>query len=431
MTAKSAGRSTQVELDVCVGKAGHLVGHLTYLEAGPREFSTFGYADSWLADAMRFEVSPDLPLQRGHQTRKASKDDSSFFFALADTEPDGWGRRLIARAHARERKENASLKALTELDYLCAVDDFSRIGALRLRDAKNGHLRTIEEGHRTTPPLIELEHIMAASRAVERSEETTNDLKYLLGKGTSLGGIRPKCTVLSDDGTLALAKFPSVNDARSVTRGEGLALRLAALAGIEVANARVVTIQTRPVALIRRFDRTTDQGRIAYLSGTSMLQARRNDEHAYTEVVDAMRSHCVNPVEDARQLWRRLAFNHLITNVDDHLQNIGFLYVGQGQWRLSPAFDLNPFPDKDRESKTWLTEETDPITSSRELLAHAAYFNLDPTAAQQTFATVVAAVERWREVAQSAVVGLTAAELEDFTPAFEGRALVEARTLLA
>ena len=431
MMAKSARPSTLVEFDVCVGKAGYLVGHLTYLKAGPREFSSFGYADSWLADATRFEVSPDLPLERGHQIRKASKDDSTFFFALADTEPDAWGRRVIARAHAKERKENASLKALTELDYLCAVDDFSRVGALRLRDARGGYLRTVDEGRRATPPLIELEHMMAASRAVERSEETTNDLKYLLGKGTSLGGMRPKCTVLNDDGTLALAKFPSVNDARSVTRGEVLALHLAALAGFEVADARIVMIQTSPVALIRRFDRAADQGRIAYLSGTSMLQAQRNDEHAYTEVVDAMRSRCLNPVEDARQLWRRLAFNHLITNVDDHLQNIGFLYVGQGQWRLAPAFDLNPFPDKDNESKTWLSEDTGPITSVRELLAQANYFNLGDAQARDVLAAVVAAVERWREVAQSAPVGLTPAELEEFAPAFENNALAEAKALLA
>lgn len=424
--------ATKVELDVCVGKAGHLAGHLAYAKSGAREYSSFVYADSWLADAVCFEVSPDLPLGRIRQTRKApTKDDSTFFAALADTEPDTWGRRVIARAHAKARKDDASLKALTELDYLCAVDDFSRVGALRLRDAKGGYLRAVEEGRRATPPLIELEHMLTASRAVERSEETSSDLKYLLGKGTSLGGMRPKCTVLNDDGTLAIAKFPSVNDVRSVTRGEVLALRLAALAGIEVADARIVMIEASPVTLIRRFDRTGEQGRLAYLSGASMLQARRNDEHAYTEIVDAMRARCSNPAEDARQLWRRVGFNHLITNVDDHLQNIGFLHVGKGQWRLAPAFDLNPFPDKDAESKMWLTEESGPMVSSRELLAHASYFHLDDAQAHQVLAQVVAAVVRWREIAQSTEVGLSAAELEDFAPAFENSALAEAKALLA
>ncbi len=100
-------------------------------------------------------------------------------------------------------------------------------------------------------------------------------------------------------------------------------------------------------------------------------QASRNEEYAYTEVIDEMRSRCLNFGADARQLWRRLVFDHLITNVDDHLHNIGFLYVDKNLWRLSPAFDVNPFPDKDRESKTWLSEDTGPITSIQQLLEQA------------------------------------------------------------
>ncbi len=114
---------------------------------------------------------------------------------------------------------------------------------------------------------------------------------------------------------------------------------------------------------VRRFDRTPERNRIPYLSGSTILQAQRDDEHSYTEIVDVMRSICEDFVADARQLWRRLVFNHLINNVDDHLQNLGFLYSANNQWRLSPAFDLNPFPDKSRESKTWLSEDTGPITS--------------------------------------------------------------------
>lgn len=423
--------STHMELDVCAGNTGALLGRLAYHKTGSREYSTFAYSDAWLDNRERFEISPDLPLGRAYQTRRASKEDSVFFSALADTEPDTWGRRVIARAHAKERKHDPSLKALTELDYLCAVDDFSRVGALRLRDASGNYLRTVDEGRRATPPLIELEHMLAASHAVERSEETASDLQYLLGKATSLGGMRPKCTVLNTDGTLALAKFPSVGDTRSVTRGEVLALRLAAAAGIETADAQIVLVQESPVALIARFDRTARQGRIPYLSGTSMLQARRSDERAYTEVVDAMRSRSRHPVEDARQLWRRLVFNHLITNVDDHLQNIAFLHVGGGQWRLAPAFDLNPFPDKDNESKTWLSEDTGPITSLVQLLSKASYFNLDDVSAQAALAAVVGTVSNWRKVAQSASVGLSPKELGDFAPAFEGAALNEARRLLA
>lgn len=320
---------------------------------------------------------------------------------------------------------------MNELDYLCAVDDFSRIGALRLRDAKRRYLRTAEPGQRATPPLLELEKMLAASRAVEMSTETAEDLNYLIGKGTSLGGMRPKCSLLDDDGALALGKFPSVTDERSVTRGEVLALQLARLAGIDVAPSRIAVVQGVPVAVIRRFDRTADGARIPYLSGTALLQAGRHEEHAYTEVVDAMRSTCQSFKADSQQLWRRVVFNHLITNVDDHLHNIGFLYVGSNHWRLAPAFDLNPFPDKERESKTWLTEDSGPVVSVHELLAQAPRFEFAADEARRVLAQVVAAVECWREVARSPEVGLVEAELDVFAPAFEHSELDEARALMS
>ncbi|EJL88204.1 HipA-like protein [Polaromonas sp. CF318] len=419
------------ELDVFIGRDELPVGKLVYVKAGQREFSQFAYAPAWLTEARVFDISPDLQRVQGFQVRKApGKDDSCFFQALADTEPDAWGRRVIARAHAKERKSKPALGALTELDYLCAVDDFSRIGALRLRDAKRGYLRAPEEGKRATPPLLELEKILSASRAVELNTESAADLKYLQGKGTSLGGMRPKCTVVDSDGWLAMGKFPSAQDERSVTRGEVLALRLAEKAGIDTARARVVMVQGEPVALIRRFDRTADNGRIPYMSGATLLQAGRNEERAYAEVVDAMRSRVVEFANDTRQLWRRLVFNLLITNVDDHLQNIGFLYVGKNLWRLAPAFDLNPFPDKERESKTWLSEDTGAITSVEQLLAQAARFELTPEDALRTLAEVVAAVVQWRTVAVSSEVSLLPRELEDFAPAFEHAELEEAKVLI-
>ena len=430
-TRKSAVNAQKTQLDVCIGKEGRPVGELTYVKDGAREYSVFAYGQDWLHHPSRFEVSPDLALASGHQVRKPpTKDDSRFFLALADTEPDAWGRRVIARAHAKERKKDPALKALTELDYLCAVDDFSRIGALRLRNDKGAFLRTVEQGKRATAPLLELERMFQASRAVECRQESAQDLRYLLGKATSLGGMRPKCTVLDDDGTLALGKFPSVQDERSVTRGEVLALRLAAQAGIETANARIVMAKGTPIALISRFDRSADHGRIAYLSAASLLQASRTQEHAYTEVVDAMRTACAEAKADTQQLWRRLVFNHLITNVDDHLQNLGFLYVGNGLWRLAPAFDLNPFPDKDRESKTWLSEDTGPITSIETLLEQAAYFHLAEPGALAILAEVHRAVTGWRTLAMSAEVGLSAAEVEQFAPAFEHSEVDRAKVLL-
>jgi len=425
MSIKPASRqvSTRTQFDICLGKAQRPVGRLIFVKDGQREFSQFAYSEEWLADPQFFDISPDLQRQSGYQVRKPpTKNDPCFFFALADTEPDAWGRRVVARAHAKARARDGALGPLTESDYLASVDDFSRMGALRLRDQTGHYLSRPADDARSTPAFFELEKILLASRAVELSQETAEDLAYLQGKGTSLGGMRPKCTILDSDSALSLGKFPSVTDERSVTRGEVLALRLARLAGIDSTLARVVMVQDQPVAMIRRFDRTPEQNRIPYMAGTTLLQARRDDEHSYTELIDVMRAKCENFIDDARQLWRRLVFNHLITNVDDHLQNIGFLYSGNNLWRLAPAFDLNPFPDKDPESKTWLSEDTGPITSVEQLMGQAARFALSPNQAQGIFREVVAAVRRWKEVAASPEVGLQAHEINDFEPAFKGTA---------
>ncbi|BAO83748.1 uncharacterized protein related to capsule biosynthesis enzyme [Serpentinimonas maccroryi] len=431
----AAAMPLRQQVQLCLGKAGLAVGALVYVRQGRREYSAVAYAESWLASPAGFNVSADLQLLAGYQTHKApSAHDSVFHGAIADTAPDAWGRRVIAREHAKRRQLDPHLPALTELDYLLAVDDFSRVGALRLRHADGTWQGSAQAGRRSTPPLIELERVFEASRAVERGLETAEDLRYLQGKGTSLGGMRPKCTLLDEDGKLAIGKFPSVGDARSVSRGEVLALKLAALAGIDAAPARLVCLGPSgsdvPVAVIQRFDRDAAGGRIPYQSAASLLQAQREHDRSYTEIADAIRTHGQAPIPDLQQLWRRLVFNLLITNVDDHLRNHGFLHVAHGQWRLAPAFDLNPFPDKERESKTWLSEQDGPITDVRQLLARSSSFALKSQQALAVLGEVVAAVLRWRQLALGAEVGLAAAELDDFAPAFEHEQMDAAVALL-
>lgn len=428
--------SVQKTVKVALGQSAHPLGSLTYSKDGGREYSTFAYEAAWLADANRFEVSPDLPLIFGHQFRKApSKEDSLFHFAFADTEPDGWGCRVIARDHAKRRKaaQVAGLPApsasLNEMDYLLGVDDMSRIGALRLLDAEGRFVRTIEDCDHGTPPLLELSHLMAASRAVEMNKETEADLRYLRGRGTSVGGMRPKCTVVDHDGHLAIGKFPSIKDDRSVTRGEVLALHLAKTAGISVAESRVVMSDDIPVALIRRFDRLNG-GRIPYLSAGSMMQASRQDDSAYTQIADVIIAKSVNPGQDLKELWRRMAFNLLITNVDDHAQNHGFLHVAHGQWRLAPAFDINPFPDKDQELKLWLDEAYGPVDSIEALVDRAGYFRLDAAVARRVLSEVYTAIVNWKQVATSADVGMSAQDLDDFAPSFENEQMRVTETLL-
>ena len=155
-SSKPAARPapTRTQMDVFLGKAEKPLGRLIFVKDGQREFSQFAYSDDWLSDAQFFDVSPDLNRQSGYQLRKPpTKNDTCFFLALADTEPDAWGRRVIARAHAKARAKDASLGPLTEADYLACVDDFSRVGALRLRD---------ESGHYL--PIIERNSIVPVSR---------------------------------------------------------------------------------------------------------------------------------------------------------------------------------------------------------------------------------------------------------------------------
>lgn len=433
--ARAHGNTQQVE--VWIGEDARQVGQLGFTRHGQRQSSMFQYAPTWLADAGRFAISPDLPLTNDRQFRKApGRDESVFHFAIADTEPDGWGCRVIARDHARQRKQAspmstaATASALTEMDYLLGVDDVSRVGALRFRDAEGRFVRAIADGERGTPPLLELAEIMNASHAVERGSETEQDLRYLRGRGTSLGGMRPKCTVIDEDGHLSIGKFPSIHDDRAVTKGEVLALRLAALAGIDAAQARVVHSDGVPVALIRRFDRV-GVARVPYLSATAVLQASRDEDHAYTEIAERILGLAPDARRDLTELWRRIVFNLLITNVDDHLHNHGFLHVGDGQWQLAPAFDLNPFPDKARELKTWLTEESGPTASIDEALGAASFFHLDAAAALRVLGEVVRALTRWREVAASSGVEMTSGEAEAFAPAFEHEQLQRAKQRVA
>ena len=332
---------------------------------------------------------------------------------------------MILRDHAKRRQEarRAGLEPettpLNARDFLLAVDDTSRVGALRFKDEQGVFCSAFEAGCRTAPPLVELGRLLAATRAVENENETAADLAYLRGRGTSLGGMRPKCTVVDGDGRLSIGKFPSVNDERPVTKGEILAMTLAKAAGIRAAEARLVESDGLPVALIRRFDRTAAGKRLMYISAATLLGADPDEsrEHFYTEIVDAIRVHGADARTDIEELWRRMAFSILITNVDDHLHNHGFLHTHHGQWSLAPAFDLNPFPERVRELKTWISEETGPEATIEALLSVIAYFRIPPARAKEILGEIERAIANWRDEGQA--LGMTHREIEQFADAFE------------
>jgi serine/threonine-protein kinase HipA len=412
-------------IGVHIGESASLVGNLHHDGAGGRERAAFAYAETWISSRDAFPLEPTLPLVQGPQFPTIGSGGSVFHGVIADTEPDGWARQVILRDHAKQRQaarqtgSTAPPALLSAIDFLLAVDDFSRVGAMRFRDEAGIFCRATEPGRRTAPPLVELRHLLAASRAVETSTETAADLQYLRGRGTSLGGLRPKCSVIDDDGQLAIGKFPSVTDQRSVTKGEILALQLARQAGLNAANARLIESDGAPIALIRRFDRTPDGRRIPYASAATLIGSPAGDgrEHFYTEIVDAIRQHGAAAREDIEELWRRLVFSILITNADDHLRNHGFLHSGHGLWRLAPAFDINPFPDRMRELKTWPGEETGPSATVDAALAVRDSFGLSRNRGLEILRETEMAVADWQREAK--MLGMSKRDIDSFADAFE------------
>jgi serine/threonine-protein kinase HipA len=421
---------------VFLGDQARRVGTLRFAIQGARQSAGFEYHPTWLEAPDAFAIEPNLPLVAGMQFHKATRDGSVFHGAIADTEPDGWGRRVILRDHAK-RRETARREGgspdpglLNPLDFLLAVDDGSRAGALRFQTEDGLFQRVLEPGRRSAPPLIELGALLRATRAVETNSETAADLAYLRGRGTSLGGLRPKCSVIDEQGRLMIGKFPSVSDERAVTKGEVLALKLARVAGITAAEAELVQSDDASVALIRRFDRVEPRGRIMYISASTLLGVDATDpnEHAYTEIIDGLRQHGAQVQQDIVELWRRIAFFVLINNVDDHLRNHGFLHVAHGQWRLAPAFDVNPFPDRARELKTWISESTGPGATIDALMSIVPYCRLALADARKVLRQVENAVSRWRTVARE--IGMTDTEQDQFADAFENSERIAAKKVI-
>ena len=274
------------------------------------------------------------------------------------------------------------------------------------------------------PPLMRLQALLRATEAVHAESETAQDLRFLLGAGSPLGGARPKCAIsLADDG-LAIAKFPKPDDTRDMVAGEVLALAVAREAGICTAEHRLVSVGKQSVAVITRFDR---QGkiRIPFISAASLLGADPGGSAAYTQLGDGIRQFGHDVPGDLRELWRRLIFSLLASNYDDHLRNHGFLMLAPGRWSLSPAYDLNPVPEIDRArvNKMAITEDAEPPTIAGALNA-APRFGLPPAEARRILREVLAAVSGWRKTGLR--LGIRPTTLEAYASAFEQPLMEEA-----
>jgi serine/threonine-protein kinase HipA len=346
-----------------------------------------------------------------------SPSGRALFGALGDSAPDRWGRVLMRRAErARARREGRSPATLLEADYLLLVDDETRQGALRFAEREGGPFLAANAPSRI-PPLVELPKLLQASDRVIGETDSDEDLRLLLAPGSSLGGARPKASVRDRDDTLAIAKFPHKDDDIDVEKWEVVALNLAGKAGIRVPKWRVETVAGRTVLLLARFDRVGGL-RVPFLSAMSMLGAVDNESHSYLEVVDAIRQYGSEPVADTQELWRRMVFNVLASNTDDHLRNHGFLYDYGAGWRLSPAYDLNPVPVDVRPRILTLDITLDDATASLELAFEVAdYFGIQATEAKRIAGEVGLAVSKWRREAERA--GIERVAIDRMASAFE------------
>lgn len=391
-----------------------LVGRLWARVRGKQESASFEYDPEWLKRADRFSLEPALMLTSG---AFHTGGDRPMFGAMGDSAPDRWGRALMRRA---ERRKAAGAKETTrtlfEIDYLLMVHDLTRQGALRFSLELDGSFLATGEGIKV-PPLVELPKLLSAAEHIADDRETADELKLLLAPGSSLGGARPKASVLDVDGKLLIAKFPHKDDELDVVRWEAVALKLAKLAGLSVPKWRIQQAGKQHVLLLSRFDRNGEK-RIPFLSAMSMLSARDNEPHSYLELADALKMHGARAKADLRELFSRMVFNILISNTDDHLRNHGFLYQDLDGWVLSPAYDMNPVPVdiRPRILTTNITE--DDGTASLELAFEvSSQFGLELADAKKIVQKEKKAVAQWRHVAGE--LGISKRGVERMASAFE------------
>lgn len=356
----------------------------------------------WLQHHRQTRLSGDLQNAGGPQY-----GSGRLFGFLQDAMPDRWGRRLIDK---RERllasKEGRAPRHLTDIDYLTQIDDVTRMGALRLREDEQ--LLGTEYANTPVPPLKYLREFVDMAQEYERQDEQGGAIReeWLLNlykQGSSLGGARPKANVRDTDGSLWIAKIPSVNDDYDVALWEFWAHQMAKQAGIEVPEMRLLSLpgQKYHTLLSKRFDRAGEQ-RIQFASAMTLcgLQdgADATTGNGYLDIVDVIIGNTgfVDPQAALEQLYRRVAFSIAIRNHDDHFRNHGFLLTEKG-WVWSPSYDLNP---SDFTTQSLLVSRDSNESSLEVLLAAAGDYMLSAERAKQIVDEVSKAMQNARQVAR-------------------------------
>lgn len=388
-----------------------------------RESVTFEYDPEWIHSTERFSIDPSLPVGQGTFRPPAGQE---MFGTLGDSAPDTWGRTLMRRRERRSaEREGRAIRTLHEIDFLLGVSDETRLGALRFRWEGDHVFQAPQEVG--VPGTVVLGKLFGASERILRGDESDDDLLLIFAPGSSLGGARPKASVIDQHGCLLIAKFPKETDDYSLERWEAIALDLAAAAGIRTAAHELHEEKGRPIFLSRRFDRSGSE-RVPFMSAMSMTQHRDGERGSYLEIVDALTEQGAAAAADRRELFKRIAFSILVSNTDDHLRNHGFLWLGQQGWTLSPAYDINPMP-QDLKPRILATNiDFDDGTCSIDLLRSVAdEFSLKLGEADGIIRSVAEVTRNWRSAARRR--GAKESEVQRMQSAFEHRDLVTALAL--
>ena len=403
-----------------------LIGELGYESLRGADSYSFTFNNEWLRQHSDLFLSDDLNNYPGQQYTQPGKD---IFGCFSDALPDRWGRTLLLR---REQivaaEEQRPVRRLSSFDFLTGIDDFSRMGGFRFKEDLDGEFINVSESLKI-PPLTDIRELIAASAEIERSEEDNvlPDRKWiaqLVQPGSSLGGARPKASVIDTNKTLYVAKFPSRKDDYDAGLWEHFSHLLAAKAGINAAKTKVIaTGEKYHTLLSERFDRTKDGQRIHFASAMTLLGLNDGDNattgHGYLDIVDFIIQNCTDVDRNLQELYRRVAFNICIGNSDDHFRNHGFLLTAKG-WTLSPAYDMNPTQN---EYQNLLISATSNKADLNILLDACGDYMLNCKTAEDIISEVTEAVKGWREWAVR--LGIFKREMEIFSGILDERCGVD------
>jgi len=383
-----------------------------------KEVFSFEYDAAWLLSDDNRILDPDLRLYRGPQYAGQGKPSFGLFL---DSSPDRWGRVLMRRREAiMARKEGRSPRRLGEADYLLGVYDKNRMGGLRFKMPGCDSFQSADTAMATPPwsTLRDLEYASFLAEHEEDDEKLDPWLAMLIAPGSSLGGARPKASVIDEKGELWIAKFPGKDDECDSGAWELLVAELAHAAGIEMNECKLDSFSKRgSTFLTKRFDRTGDR-RIHFASAMTLLGRKDGDDaeagSSYLELAEFIIRSGSRPGADLRELWKRIVFSIAVSNTDDHLRNHGFLLEAKG-WRLSPAYDINPSPDSTGLSLA--IDEHDNSLDFRLAFSVAPYFRLTKPDALSIMEAIRGVASTWRERAMA--TGIKKSEIERMKRAFE------------